>query len=333
MTYLIMGWGAIIALCILMYVILDGFTLGAGILLPFIRKDEDRDIVFSSVLPNWDGNQTWLVLSGASLYGAFPTAFSTLLPTLYLPLILMVVCLLFRGVTFEFRLKAKAHNKRKWEALFTFGSIAAAFLQGLLLGTFVKGFGSDIHYLVVPAYKWLTPFSITTGVSVIFGYALLGATRLIGKTTGELQEKYYKLAKVAIVIVALFMVAISIWTPFVDPTINSKWFNPARMPYLAILPIVTGIVFIWCWIAIDRRHEYWPFWLSVTMFICAYIGFGYSSWPYIVPHAITIWQAASPRYALAFTMVGAVIMIPVLMFYTFSSYRIFKGKIKNVIEY
>lgn len=329
MDALIITWFLIIAFGVVMYVILDGFTLGTGILLPWV-EEHDRNIVMSVILPTWDGNQTWLVLGGATLYGAFPLAFSTLLPMLYLPLILMVTALLFRGVVFEFRLKAKA-GRRNWDRLYTFGSIAVAFIQGMMLGTFVQGFDAPIttgayHYV------WLTPFTLTTGIAVVCGYALLGATRLVLKTEGKLRDQMRVASKVLMMIVVAFIIIFTFWTPHVDPYAAARWFS-SQENYLVIFPIVALLAFIGFWMAHSTKHDVWPYWSVIVMFLCCYAGFGLSTWPYIVPHKITIWQAAAPHSTLAFILPGAIIMIPLLLFYTGYSYRIFRGKVKDVLEY
>lgn len=324
-------WFVIIAFCVVMYVILDGFTLGTGILVPWMSSHE-RNLAMSVILPTWDGNQTWLVLGGASLYAAFPIAFSTLLPILYLPIILMVVMLLFRGVCFEFRLKSKA-GRPNWDRLFTLASVVVTFIQGAALGTFVQGFSLQTTDGVLPAFEWFTPFSVTTGLGLICGYALLGSTRLILKTEGEFNQKMRKAAKVAAGLVALFMVIVSIWSPMLDTAIHTRWFNPAHIYYLAILPLLAGLMFIALWYSLGKRNDVAPYWCAFVMFICGYIGLGITVWPYIVPRHITIAQAAAPDGALKFILVGACIMIPVLLAYTGYAYRIFRGKVNDVLEY
>ena len=330
MDALIIAWFCIIAFCVVMYVILDGFTLGTGILLPWI-DNKHRDIAMSVLLPSWDGNQTWLVLGGASLYGAFPLAFSTLLPVLYLPLIFIVLALLFRGVVFEFRLKAKS-GKANWDRLFSFASLVTAFIQGIVLGTFVQGFDLQqvdkaYHYL------WLTPFTLTTGIAVVCGYALLGASRLMLKTEGPLRDQMRKASEVLVLLVAVFMLIVSLWTPELSPIVKARWFGQDAFALILVLPVFTAIAFIIFWLGIRAKSDVVPYWSTVVMFLCGYMGLGYSLWPYIVPHEITLWQAAAPPSTLRFIIVGAVIMIPVLLFYTGYSYYIFRGKVKDVIEY
>lgn len=321
-------WFFIIGFAILMYVILDGFTLGIGIVMPFI-KDHDRNIAFSVVLPNWDGNQTWLVLGGASLYGAFPLAFSTLLPILYLPLMMMVVFLLFRGVCFEFRLKAKK-NRRHWDSLFIIASFLVAFIQGIVLGSFIQGYqlGAHSHHM-----QWLTPFSMITGVAVVCAYGLLGATRLVMKTEGKIQEVMFNVGRYAFIFVAFFMIIATLLTPIILPMLNYQWIADKHEQYLLALPIIAIVAVVVGIYALFKKYEHLPYWCAVVIFLSCYFGFAASNWPYIVPRKITIWQAASPDSSLLFILVGACIMIPVLLFYTGYSYYIFRGKVKDEIHY
>jgi cytochrome bd ubiquinol oxidase subunit II len=333
MDFLVVGWVSIIAFCIIMYVILDGFTLGTGLIMPFIQDEKERSVLFSALLPTWDGNQTWLVLGTASLYGAFPLAFSFILPTLYLPLMVMLMALLFRGIVFEFRLKAHGKVIRRWDRLFIIGSYVATFIQGVVLGSFVRGFTGTIVNHSIPAYHWLSPFSLFTGFGLLFGYSLLGSTRMLLKTEGTLQDKLFTLAKILLICVGVLMLVATLWTPFLDPHIKQKWFASGNTGTLIILPLVTIAAWFWALIALSNKKESAPYWLTIGIFICGYAGFGYSLWPYIVPHVYTIWQAAADRHSLGFIMVGACIMIPVLLVYTWFSYRIFRGKVKDVIHY
>jgi cytochrome d ubiquinol oxidase subunit II len=324
------AWVVIIGFCIIMYVLLDGFDLGIGILFPFFPKREDRNIMVSTVLPVWDGNQTWLVLGGASLYGSFPKAFSLILPALYLPLFTMVLALLFRGITFEFRLKAK-DALRKWDILFCLSSTVVTFCQGLLLGTFIKGFQVGDNNTLI--FTLFTPFNITCGIALLFGYALLAATWIIGKTTGELQKSMFKVAKLTLGVVVFFLCAISLWTPFIDVTIQQIWFNPQYIFKLAFLPLITGCLILYFVYCLKRHYEYVIFWLTLGIFVCAYVGFGISTYPYIVPHVYTIWQMAAPPSSLLFMLFGALLLLPVLLAYTSYSYYVFRGKITKMIDY
>ncbi|MDF2941066.1 MAG: cydB [Gammaproteobacteria bacterium] len=326
MNYLILAWVAIIAFIFIMYVILDGFTLGTGIVFPFV-SEKDKDLLISMIIPTWDGNQTWLVFGGASLYGVFPLAFGLILPILYLPILIMVMALLFRGVSFEFRVKAQKGRKH-WDKLFVFGSVAAAFIQGVMLGTFIQGFNLGPN----AGAQWLSPFTLLTGVGLVLGYALLGATRLIFKTVGELKARMVKTAKIASIGVALCIIAVTVWTPYVNSLVASRWLGPDAL-ILAILPMLSVVAFIVLWFSLKKEHDWLPYWSSVAIFLTGYLGLALSLWPYIVPNTITIEQAAAPDSSLLFILVGATIMIPLLLIYTGYAYKIFKGKVTDAIHY
>jgi cytochrome d ubiquinol oxidase subunit II len=325
--YLPLIWAIIMAFAVIMYVILDGFDLGIGILFPWIPSKEHRDLMINSVAPLWDGNETWMVLGGATLYGAFPLAYSLLLPMLYMPIMIMLAALIFRGVAFEFRFKA--HRSRfVWDIAFWAGSTMAAFCQGLILGTFIVGYTPPANLATeVLSPAWLTPFSLMTGVAVIIGYALLGATWLIMKTEGELQNNMYNAAKTLLVVITFFLAAVSIWTPFIHPAIMERWFSTPNFYYLLPLPIVTGFIVIYASYSLFKRYEKLPFALSIALFLLCYIGLCISSWPYLVPRSITFWQAASSPSSLKFLLVGAIILLPTLLAYSIYSYRVFRGKV------
>src|SRR3990167_3252625 len=313
------AWFFIIGFCLLMYVLLDGFDLGVGILFPLFPDREDRSIMMSAVLPVWDGNQTWLVLGGASLYGAFPLVFSLILPALYLPIFIMILALLFRGITFEFRLKAKK-GTRLWDNLFFLSSLVATFTQGLVLGTFVKGFHFISETSISTSDALFSLFNISCGISLIFGYALLGSTWMIAKTTGHLQKRFFPIAKTCLFVVSICLVLISLWTPFIDPRISAIWFNPHYFYKLAILPITTACLILYFAYCLYKRYEYILFWLSIGIFFCSYSGFGISTWPYIIPPIMPFWKGAAPDSSLIFMLVGAVMLLPILLAYTAYSY-------------
>lgn len=328
---LILTWAVIISFIIIMYVLLDGFDLGIGILFPWVDKHEQRDIMMTSIAPIWDGNETWLVFGAAALYGAFPLAYSTLLPTLYIPILLMLAALIFRGVALEFRFKA--HKSRfLWDIAFAAGSTIAAFSQGVILGTFIKGYGHTLPISASP-YEWFTSFSFMTGLAVVAGYALLGATWLIMRTVGDLQERMYKAAKILLFVVAGFLALVSIWTPLMEPRIMERWFSLPNFYYLLPLPTLTAIAVFYNFYWLKKRHDYLPFYLSIGLFIFAYIGFCISSWPYIIPHAVPVWDAAAPPSSLKFILVGVIILLPVLVGYTAYAYRVFSGKIISAEEH
>lgn len=329
MNLLAFFWVGIIAFGIIMYVLLDGFDLGTGIISLFIKDELERDIAISSILPVWDGNQTWLVFGGAALYGAFPLAFSTVLPILYLPIFIMVLALVFRGVAFEFRLKAQA-SKRFWDGCFFAGSIIASFMQGNMLGSFIVGYNLGAEH---SSFQWLSPFSITCGIALIFGYALLGSNRLIIKTQDKLQQHFYKISKRLQYIIVCFAVIVSIWSPYLDKAIFARWYNPHLMPFFAILPFFTIVLFLIQFYTLHKKIEKAPFFCSVGIFLLCYLGFIISTYPYIVPREISFTQAAAPHSTLVFMLFGALIMLPILLFYTIYSYYIFRGKITQPLSY
>ncbi|MCP4476259.1 MAG: cytochrome d ubiquinol oxidase subunit II [Gammaproteobacteria bacterium] len=323
MSTLPLIWGMIIGFIIIMYVILDGFTLGSGILLPLL-SEKQRDLAISMILPTWDGNQTWLVLGGASLYGAFPLAFSTILPAFYLPLMLMVIFLLFRGVSFEFRLKA-TKAKAWWDRLFSLASLAVTLIQGTIVGNMVLGFDRPHHYF--------NPFTIFTALGLVVAYSLLGSTRLILKTEGKMQEKMYQLAYRIVILIFAAILVVCLWTPFVHPKLHRLWFTPHHWDYLIFLPLITAILALLLCVALYKKREVALYWLAVFLILCPYIGFIVNLYPYAIPYKVTLWQAAAPRSTLIFMLVGAIIMLPILLCYTGYAYHIFRGKVKDVLDY
>jgi cytochrome d ubiquinol oxidase subunit II len=327
------AWITIIGFAVIMYVILDGFDLGIGIMFPIFSKNLHRSLMLSTIIPVWDGNQTWLVFGGACMYGAFPKAFASTMPVIYFPMILMLIALVFRGVAFEFRMKA--HKTRYiWDLSFFLGSSVAAFSQGVILGTYVQGFGPVApSYQTVPHYQWLTVFSFMTGIGTMCGYVLLGCCWLIIKTTGPLQRQVYRVAQYACMAVAIFMVAFSIWTPFLSEVHFARWLSLDKIMYLSVLPAVTGFFFLVNWFSIIKRYELLPMLSAVGIFLCGAVGIVISIYPYIVPHSMTIQQAASAPHALEFMLIGACISMPVLLFFTMNSYFVFRGKVEKPIHY
>ena len=326
-----LAWACIILYCIIMYVVLDGFTLGTGMMLPFL-KEHDGDIAMSVILPTWDGNQTWLVLGLASLYGAFPLAFSLLMPALYLPLLFMGIALLFRGVAFEFRLKS-TQSKYCWSLCFGLAAFICAFIQGIILGTFINGFIFDAASKSLLDVNYFTPFSFFTAFSLMIGYALLGSTRLILKVVGDLRNLMYKISPLLAMLLSVCLLVVSIWTPFINPLIEKRWFDLSLWPYLVPMPAIMTLALLVLMISLIKRNDQFPYWSAVIMFLCPYAGFAASVYPYIVPYHLFYWQAASGVSSLEFTFIGACIMLPVLTGYTYYSYHIFRGKVTDVIHY
>jgi len=317
-AYLLLAFG------LAMYVILDGFDLGIGILLPFARDEGDRKLMIASVAPVWDGNETWLVLGGVILFAAFPVAYGILLSAWYVPITLMLCALVLRGVAFEFR--PKARWKGLWSTVFGAGSLVAAFCQGAMLGSFVQGLQvSGPRYAGGP-WDWLTGFSLMTGIAVAVGYALLGAAWLILKTEGVLQARCYRLARPLTLVLLGFYVVVGLWTPLSQPAIAERWFSFPTIACLAPLPLASVLAGVILWRSINARRELAPFVLGVALFLFALLGLVYSLWPYIVPRQLTVWQAASPPATLGFILVGVVLLLPFVLAYTLHTYRLFRGK-------
>lgn len=325
-------WIVIIAFVVLMYVICDGFNLGVGILFPWMHRD-DRPLAMTTVSPVWDGNETWLVMGAAMLYGAFPIAYSTVLPALYLPLILMVLALIFRGISFEFLFKVEGHRKL-WDVSFSAGSYMAVFCQGIVLGTIVQGPTDPGLVDFSKPFYWLSAFSIISGFGLMAGYAYLGSAWLIVKTEARLQEWSYKAASRLMFAFIASIIIVSIWTPFVDPFVMKRWFGSTQIfLLLSIVPLITMILFSCIFYELRRKkHERRPFLFGIGIFVLAFIGLGISSYPYIVPHVITFRQAASNHMTLFALFIATAIILPLILFYFGYSYYVFRGKVKSAHE-
>ncbi|HCS22778.1 MAG TPA: cytochrome d ubiquinol oxidase subunit II [Alphaproteobacteria bacterium] len=318
-------WGGLIATAVLLYVLLDGFDLGVGILFPFAPTDNCRNRAINSIAPFWDGNETWLVLGGGGLFAAFPLAYSIVMPAMYIPVICMLLCLIFRGVAFEFRFKAN-RSKKLWDMFFHFGSLGAAFMQGVILGGLVQGIEVEGRGFSGGAFDWLTAFSIVTGLGVVAGYVLLGATWLVMKTEGETQGWARRAAQYILVFVAMFMGLVSLWVPFLDTSIHLRWFDASVLPWLLPIPVLTFALFVWLFVSLRKGAEYAPFLCSIGIFALGYLGLGVSLWPWAVPFAVSLEQAAAAPESLSLMLVGAAVMLPVILCYTAYCYYIFRGK-------
>lgn len=315
-------WAAILALAVFLYVLLGGYDLGLGVLFPLASGRQDRDAMMASVAPFWDGNQTWLVLGGGGLLAAFPLAYSVLLPALYIPIILMLIGLILRGVAFEFRFKSE-RSRWMWNLAFNAGSILAALMQGAILGAFVQGFQVVDNKYAGGAFDWLTPFSVVTAIALLSGYVLLSAGWLIMKVGGDLRDWAYRVARYALVAVALSIAIFSIWTPLLHADIAARWFTPGNMVMLSPVPLLTAASIAALWIALDRRQRYTPFLLGVAIFMLCYTGLAVSLFPFIIPPSITIWQAAAAPESQLFMLYGAVPLLPIILGYTAYSYYVF----------
>lgn len=331
-SLLTLAWVGIVGFAVFMYVLMDGFDLGIGILYPFAPREEDRDTMMNSVAPVWDFNETWLVLGGAGLFAAFPIAYAVVLPAMYLPLLVMLVALIFRGVAFEFRFKAAA-RRHWWNRSFFFGSLLATFAQGVVLGSFIQGIPVVGRDFAGTMLHWLTPFSLFCGLALIAGYALLGATWLIWRTVGRLQDWCFRVARRLMVTVLIGVAAVSLWTPFLLPEIAQRWFSMPNVVLLSPVPLVTAVLAVALWRAIDNGREVAPFVLSMALFALSYLGLAISLWPNLIPPGVTVWQAAAPPETQVFLLVGMAFLIPSILGYTAYSYWVFRGKMTGSFGY
>ncbi|MAM95616.1 cytochrome d ubiquinol oxidase subunit II [Parvibaculum sp.] len=317
--------GGIIGAAILMYVVLDGFDLGVGILFPFAPGEKARDTMINSVAPIWDGNETWLILGGGGLLVFFPAAYSIALPAFYIPVMAMLFALIFRGVTFEFRHQAHT-STHLWNRSFFWGSLIAAFMQGVLLGALVQGVEVKNLRYTGGMFDWLTPFSILTGIGVVMGYGLLGATWVIYKTEGEIQEWAHRAAIVMGSGMLVAMAAVSVMTPLLRPAIADRWFGGVNLLYLSPIPLLTFALAVTLFWSILSRRELLPFLSAIGLFILGLAGIAISLYPNIIPPSVTVWDAVAPRSSVIFAMVGVAVVLPMVLIYTVYAYSVFHGK-------
>lgn len=318
-------WAFIIGFSVIMYVLMDGFDLGVGILFPFAPDDEARDVMMNTVAPVWDGNETWLVLGGAGLLAAFPLVYSVLLPALYIGVFLMLAGLIFRGVAFEFRFKARK-SRYLWNWAFAGGSSIAALVQGIVVGAYIEGFEVTDRVYTGGAFDWLTPFTVLTGLGLLAGYSLLGATWLVLKTEGELQQWARRRILPLLVAVLAVFVIISIWTPFVDEFARDRWFN--NLTLIWIFPAL-GLLCAWRIFRTARQgNDAVPFIATMGLFIFTYLGLIVSKWPYVVPPDYTLWDASAAYGSQLFLLLGLLFVIPVVLAYTAWTYWVFRGKVR-----
>jgi cytochrome d ubiquinol oxidase subunit II len=319
-------WAFVIAFAVFAYVVMDGFDLGIGILFPTFKPGRERDSAMNSVAPVWDGNETWLVLGGGGLMAAFPLAYAIILPALYAPIIVMLLALIFRGVAFEFRWRDPAH-RAFWDVAFTGGSIVGTLAQGITLGALLQGVAVEGRQYAGGWWDWLTPFSLLTGVSLVVGYAFLGATWLVMKTEGDMQAHVRRMAGwLGAATIALIGV-VSAVTPFLKGAYYENWFAWPNVLLTAQVPLLVLIGAVLFFRTLGRGHERWPFLLGLGLFGLSFAGLGISIFPYVVPGAVTIWQAAAPDSSLIFMLVGAVVLIPIILTYTGYAYWVFRGKV------
>lgn len=321
-------WAVIIFFGVMMYVVMDGFDLGIGMLFSMIPQREYRDVMMNTVAPVWDGNETWLVLGGAGLFAAFPLAYSVILSAMYLPLIFMLLGLIFRGVAFEFRFKALDHERHIWDKAFICGSLVVAFFQGVTLGAYIDGIKMTGHVFTGGAFDWFAPFPLFVGAGVVVAYTLLGCCWLIWKTEGELQKRMLQLAfPLAWTILATISI-ISIWTPLTHPEIAARWFTLPNFIWFSPVPATVMLTMFLFMQALKSGHDLAPFLYALCLIFLGYTGLGISLWPNIIPPNISIWDAAAAQQSQLFALYGTLVIIPVILSYTVWSYYVFRGKIK-----
>lgn len=316
----------IVALSVMLYVVLDGFDLGIGILFPYAPSEPGRDTMMNSVAPVWDGNETWLVMGGTLLLAAFPIVYAVVLPAFYIPLMAMLFALVLRGVSFEFRFRA-SHWRKIWDWAFFAGSTVAALMQGLMLGAFIDGVPVRDGQFAGTQLSSFSPFALASGLGVMAGYSLLGATWLIFKTDGETQAFARRVAPWTLLATLFFIAIISTWTPLTHASIAQRWFSLPNILFLWPVPLATTAVALGIWRAIPGPRDGLPFLLSVVLFLIAYLGLGISLWPYAIPEQVTIWEAAGSTDTLIFLGVGTAIILPLTLAYLVYAHWTFRGKV------
>ena len=329
--YLPLIWAGIIGTAVAMYVIMDGFDLGIGILFPFARSETERDQMMRSIAPFWDGNETWLVLGGAGLFVAFPRAYAVIMPAFYLPVIVMLLALVFRGIAFEFR--TVSHSKSGWSWAFVAGSTLAAFAQGVILGGMIQGIKVENGAYAGGPYDWATPFGLLCGLAMIAGYGLLGATWLVMKTEGAIAVRARGQSKACLIAVFVFMAAVSLWTPLAEPRIAERWFSLPNFYYLWPVPAVTALVAFGCWYWIEKERDAPPFLAAIALFMLGFLGLVISYFPYLVPPSLTVWDTAAAPSSQIFMLVGTLLLLPFVLGYIVLVYWLFRGKVREGESY
>jgi cytochrome d ubiquinol oxidase subunit II len=324
-------WAGLLSIAVAMYVVADGFDLGVGILFTAADSENWRDRMMLSVAPIWDGNETWLILGGGGLLAVFYLAYAILLPALYMPLLIMLIALIFRGVAFEFRFKADT-SKRVWDYAFHYGSLLATFAQGMVLGAFVQGFEVQGRQFAGGTWDWLSPFSVMTGIGLVMGYGLLGATWLVMKTTGELEIWARRKALLFLAGTIVSMGIVSAWVPFLGRDIESRWFTWPNIAILAPVPLLTAYTAWRIYRTLESGALYRPFFLSIGLFLLGFVGLAVSLFPYAVPPRFTIWQASNVPSAQMFALVGYAVVMPLTFIYTAYAYYVFRGKVAEDVQ-
>ncbi|UNH43760.1 cytochrome d ubiquinol oxidase subunit II [Moellerella wisconsensis] len=321
-------WFVIIVFSIMMYIMMDGFDLGIGILYPMVKDKHDRDVMMNSVAPVWDGNETWLVLGGAGLLGAFPLAYAIVLDALSIPLTLMLLALIFRGVAFEFRFKANHKQQHIWDKAFIYGSIITTFVQGVVVGAFIQGFPVANRTFMGGYFDWFAPFPLFCGFGLVVAYALLGCGWLIMKTQAHLRQTMYRIAGPLTFLMLIVIVIISLWTPLLNQTIADRWFSLPNIWFFLPVPLLVILAAAIILHSVkQQKYDYRPFLAALLLIFLGFTGLGISIWPYLIPPVISFREAASPPESLGFMLVGALFIIPIILVYTYWSYYVFRGKI------
>jgi cytochrome d ubiquinol oxidase subunit II len=320
-------WIGLLGAAVALYVVLDGFDLGIGILFPFSPEEDDRDVMMNSVAPFWDGNETWLILGGGGLFVAFPMAYGIIMSGFYLPVIVMLLALVFRGVAFEFRWVAKP-NHRFWDIAFAGGSFTAAFMQGVILGGLLRGLPVEDGHFAGGMLDWLQPFPLFVGLATVAGYALLGTTWLVMRTSGEVAAQAREQARGLLFVVLAAMAVVSLWTPLAEPRIWERWFSLPNFLYLSPIPLLTALAALVVWRGLVNGNDNAPFFGTVALFLLGFVGLAVSTLPYLVPPSVTVWDAAAHPSSQLFMLIGTVPLLPLILAYTAFVYWTFRGKVK-----
>ena len=317
-------WAGVIAVAILIYAILDGFDLGVGILFRLARREEERAWMINTIAPYWDGNQTWLVMIGASLYAAFPVVYAILLGALYVPVLLLMIGLIFRGIAFEFRHRT-VRMRWLWDWGFFLGSALVAFVQGAAVGVMMRGIPVENSQYAGQAFGWLHPFSIVTGVGMVFGYTLLGASWVALKSEGGIRAWAYRRIPwlVGAVLAVLFLAFLLTFQYSVHARSNLE----AR-PWGFVFPAIGLLALLGVLFGVWKKRDGMPFAMTALFFLAAYLTLGVMFWPFMVPYAVTVVQAAAPEASLSFLFVGGIVVLPVVVLYTLAVYWVFRGKVR-----
>ena len=314
-------WAALVALAMILYVVLDGITLGIALLFGIMRDDDERSALVSTILPFWDVNQTWLLFGGGAIFAAFPVVYGVLSSALYLPLITFIMGLIFRGVAFEFRIEHAG-----WDRAFFLGSLVAVLSQGLTLGGILTGVVVVGRQFAGGSFDWLNPFSVMVGVALVPGYVMLSSAYLILKTTGRLQEKAHRLARRSTIIVLVVMALVTVWMPYHYPQILRLWLSAPRIYFVWTFPVL-GLIAAYKLIeATKKGYERAPLVCAILLLFSGYLGIGSSLYPYAIPPSVKIWEAAAQQETLEFTLWGALIVLPLVLAYTGYTYWVFRGK-------